>query len=102
MPFSYSYKAYFVFNEFDIALLSKVIPTAETLFNGLSRKKGHEKRITVNINSEQKCLDIILQSDIALEPINYLRTAQYFSKLLSEQLRMNGYDIKGKLLLRQK
>lgn len=97
--YSYLFPAHFVCNQFDVSLLTVVIPAAVRIYNALPRKAGHRKSIAVSINPVNKCLDITLTSDIRLAPINYLRAAQYFSKVLALQPGMSGYIADGRLLV---
>lgn len=96
---SYSFSAYFVCNQFNVSLLTSVIPVAEKIYNTLPRSKGHKKEIAVNANLLNRCLDITLTSDIPLDSINYLRSAQYFSKVLALQPGMSSYIVDGRLLV---
>lgn len=97
--YSYLFPAHFICNQFDVSLLTIVIPAAVKIYNALPRKAGHRKNITVSINPINKCLDITLASDIWLAPINYLRAAQYFSKVLASQPGMSSYVADGRLLV---
>lgn len=85
-------------NQFNVALLTGAIPVAEKLFNSLPRKVGHKKGIDVKINARKSCFDITLTSDIPLSANNYLRAAQYFSKVLAIQPGMSKYIVGGRLL----
>lgn len=96
---TYSFPAYFISNQFDVSLLTSVIPIVEKVYNALPRSTGHKKKIEVSVNSLNRCLDITLTSDIELDPINYLRSAQYFSKVLALQPGMGSYIIDGRLLV---
>jgi hypothetical protein len=98
MPYHYKYKAYFVSSNFNSMVLNTVIPTAVQIFNNLPRKNGHKKHINVSVNAFQRCLDIQLESDIQLDPVNYLRAIQFFCKVLSSQPGMAGYITNGRLL----
>lgn len=97
--YSYSFTAYFISNQFNVSLLTSVVPVAEIIYNTLPRKVGHKKKIAVKVNSINRCLDITLDSDICLNPNNYLRAAQYFSKALASQPGMSGYIVDGRLLV---
>lgn len=99
MPYSYSFKAFFIHTAFNNSLLNTAVPTAEKLFNSVPRKKGHKKHLTVRINTQQRFLEFDLQSDVKLDPINYLRSSQYFSKALSLQPGMAGYIVDGRMLV---
>ena len=98
MPYSYSYSVRFICSLFDMYLLARVIPLAEAAFNGLPRRKGKRKRISVQINQQKHCLDIRLDSERYLDQCNLLRAAQYFCKILSKQVGMQNYIVGGRLL----
>ena len=95
--YKYHFSAYFVSGLFNLQLLNQVIPVAERIFNSLSRK--NYKNISIKINSIHNCLDIILVSSISLDSVNYLRSIQYFSKILSLQPGMGQYIVDGRLLV---
>lgn len=99
MLYNYSFKAYFLYSGFNVTLLNSVIPSSVTLYNSLPRKAGHKKHLSVRINTTQRCLEMYLGSDIEIDPINYLRAAQYFSKVLSLQPGMGSYIVDGRLLI---
>jgi hypothetical protein len=94
---SYNFQAQFLSSLFNTVILMPAVIAAVNEFNGLNRKKY--KRLAVSVNSINKCLDFTLESEIPIDPINYLRSSQYFSKLLSMQSGMAGYIVDGRLLV---
>lgn len=98
--FRYSYNAYFISSLFNVSILNPAISTAVAFFNSLPRKVGYKKHIVVNVNHNLRCLSIDLESDIPLAPVNYLRAAQYFSKVLALQPGMGNYIVNGRLLVK--
>ena len=97
----YNFSAYFLVGQFDVPLLRSVIPVAQAAYNGITRRTGHQKFIDVNVNPEDRCLDITLFSDDTIDEKNFLRSAQYFSKKLKLQPGMSSYLKKEDRLLVQ-
>lgn len=97
MPQVISYRGFFISPLFNVVLLNQVIPIAENIFNSLPRKSA--KYIDVIINPALKCLDITLTTYTPITSENYLRSCQYFSKVLSGLPGMNSYIVGGRLLV---
>lgn len=95
----YKFKAQFVSTLFNIRVITPAITNSENLFNSLKRKRGREKRIAVSVDANNQCLDFILDSAIKLDPINWLRSSQYFSKKLSQEPGLSSYIVDGRLLI---
>lgn len=98
LPYAYSFEAHFVSPLFDVVLLQGTVSAAESIYNSLPRKYGKRKQISVTVNSQKKCLEIILYSDMIISLGNQLRVSQYFSKVLSKQPGMGSYIIDKRLL----
>lgn len=96
----YKFKAQFVSTLFDDNVITPAITNSENLFNSLKRKRGREKHIIVSIDSNNNCLDFILESAIQLDPINWLRSTQFFSKQLSQEPGLSSYIVDGRLLIK--
>jgi len=94
--FSYSFQARFLSSEFNTLIIMPAVIAAIKAFNGLNRK--NYKYLSASVDSINKCFDFTLTSEIPIDPINYLRSSQYFSKQLSLQSGMTGYVVDGRLL----
>lgn len=90
------FNAYFFVDIFEKAFLESKISNAITNFNGLERKLFKSIEVTIDIN--KKCLKVKLISSIDIERRNWLRSIQYFSKLLALEEGMEKY-IYGRRLL---
>ena len=97
MPYKYSYDVYFIHNLFNPVVLIPAVANAEKTFNLLPRKNG--KQISVKVNTSKKCLEIVMLSAIPIGRINWLRSIQYFSKVLSMETGMNAYITANRRLL---
>lgn len=96
--FYYKFKAYFLSNLFNPAILIPAINNTEISFNRLHRKNF--KHISATVDNVNKCLDVTLYSTIDIDRVNWLRAAQYFSKELSKEPGLNSYIYKRRLLER--
>lgn len=90
------FNAYFFVDLFDNTFLESIISKAISNFNGLERK--FFKSIEVTVDNNKKCLKVKLMSSIDLERRNWLRSIQYFSKLLATEEGMEKY-IYGRRML---
>lgn len=81
---------------FDASILIPAINAAVNAFNMLNRK--NYKHLAVRLNSNTRCFDFTLVSSIKIDPINYLRSSQYFSKQLALQSGISHYIVAGRLL----
>ena len=99
--YSYCFDAYVTSNLFNASLFSSAVPVSQKRFNALRRKKGRKKFIEVCVDVLNHCLHIELYSDVRLEADNYLRAAQYFSKVLAKQPGMSRYITSDGRLLTQ-
>mgnify|MGYP007106258269 CR=1 FL=1 len=97
MPYKYSFDVYFIHNIFNPVVLIPAVANAEKIFNILPRKNG--KQISVKVNTSKKCLEIIMLSAIPIGRMNWLRSAQYFSKVLSMEAGMSFYITSNRRLL---
>lgn len=98
MPYKYCFNVYFIHNLFNPVILIPAVANAEKVFNILPRK--NRKQISVKVNTSQKCLEIVMLSAIPINRINWLRSMQYFSKVLSMETGMNAYiTSNGRLLV---
>lgn len=98
MPYKYCFNVYFIHNLFNTVVLIPAVKNAENVFNILPRK--NRKQISVKVNTSQKCLEIVMLSAIPINRINWLRSMQYFSKVLSMETGMNDYiTSNGRLLV---
>lgn len=89
MPYKYCFDAYFICKRFNSNVLIPAVANAEKTFNTLPRK--NRKQISVKVNSTKKCLEIEMLSAIPINRINWLRSIQYFSKVLSMENGMGAY-----------
>ncbi|WP_337460951.1 hypothetical protein [Jutongia sp.] len=98
MPYKYCFNIHFIHNLFNPVVLIPAVTNAENIFNILPRK--NRKQISVKVNTSQKCLEIVMLSAIPINRINWLRSMQYFSKVLSMETGMNAYiTSNGRLLV---
>lgn len=97
MPYKYSFDVYFIHIFFNPVVLIPAVANAEKIFNILPRKNG--KQISVKVNTSKKCLEIIMLSAIPIGRMNWLRSAQYFSKVLSKEAGMSSYITANRRLL---
>ncbi len=97
MPYKYCFDVYFIHNLFNPVVLIPAVANAEKTFNILPRK--NRKQISVKVNTSKKCLEIVMLSAISIGRINWLRSIQYFSKVLSMETGMNAYITANRRLL---
>lgn len=97
MQYKYCFDVYFICKLFNINVLMPAVANAEKIFNILPRKNG--KQISVKVNTSKKCLEIVMLSAIPINRINWLRSIQYFSKVLSMEAGMSAYITLGGRLL---
>lgn len=94
--YSYSFQAQFLSSLFNTMMIIPAVTEAVNAFNRLNRK--NYKHLSVSVNSTNNCFEFTLISSIQIDPINYLRSSQYFSKQISLQSSMTGYIVDGRLL----
>ena len=94
----YQFTAVFYKKQFNREQLNQLVPVAESLFNNLPRK--NKKILDVSVDSKKEQLNFTLQSSVKLSQKNYLRSCQYFSKVMCTLPGMESY-ISGTHLLVQ-
>lgn len=97
MSYKYCFDVYFICKLFNINVLMPAVANAEKMFNILPRK--NKKQISVKVNTTKECLEIEMLSAIPINRINWLRSIQYFSKVLSREVGMSAYITFDKRLL---